>query len=272
MELLFLGTGGGEMVPSAFCKCKICEEARRKRKFRIGSSLLINRRYLIDLPPNLGLAVALNGIDLSSVTHLFITHSHQDHFDPSQLTASGRSQLPPLKIYCNEYLKGLLPYYKKFNRFFNLEKLRLEIHILRPFQEVIEDEGRIRVIPIVADHDRTGGEIPLNFIIEIENRTLLYGCDTGWYPEESWIEIRKYQFDVVILDCTFHILKESRKGHLSIKSFLEMKATFEKERLLKKDSYFIAQHIGHYPFQDGLEKRLSKERVILAYDAMRVSL
>jgi len=58
VELLFLGTGAGELWPSLFCPCNACRDAVRARgvERRIGACLLVDRTFLFDLPPNANLA------------------------------------------------------------------------------------------------------------------------------------------------------------------------------------------------------------------------
>lgn len=273
MELLFLGTGAGELWPSVFCNCPACQQGVQEsgRQARIGSCLLIGRRFLVDVPPNLGLAAAQRGVSLADVTHIFITHSHQDHFDPCVLAATRNGTDSPIKMYCNERLSQLLPSYQQFNRFFNPEKLNLAIKTIRPFDRVVEEDAGISVTALPADHDHTGGEEPLVFIFELEGKTLLYACDTGWFPDETWKELEKHTYDVVIVECTFHEIMECRRGHLSLGSFLEIKGRFEGRGLLSKGCKVIAQHIGHKhgdddPSQETLRGKLSRHGVDLAWD------
>lgn len=80
MKLKIIGSGGMSVIPSSFCKCKICEEARRKggRYERLGPSLYIDDiKMLIDTPEDI--AVACNRQRISEVKHLSISHSDPDH-------------------------------------------------------------------------------------------------------------------------------------------------------------------------------------------------
>lgn len=56
MKLKIVGSGGMSIIPSSFCKCKICEEARQKggRYERLGPSLYIDDiKMLIDTPEDI---------------------------------------------------------------------------------------------------------------------------------------------------------------------------------------------------------------------------
>ncbi len=279
MEILFLGSGAGELWPSAFCNCKTCQAAiaRRGQDVRIGSCLLVDRKYLFDLPPNVALGAIRCGISLAEVTHLFITHSHQDHFDPCVLTAAGRATGKPLHLYCNRRLADLLPIYQQFNRWFDPHKLHLDVQVLAPLDTVAGPEDEFTATALAADHDLTDGEEPLIYSFELAGKTILYACDTGWFPDRTWQEIAKCQYDAVILDCTFHELQECRQGHLSTGPFLEIKQRFEEEGLLRRDAHFIAQHIAHGhegddPSPQEFADRFARHGVKVAYDGMIVNI
>ena len=80
MKLKIVGSGGMSIIPSSFCKCKICEEARQKggRYERLGPSLYIDDiKMLIDTPEDI--AVACNRQNISEVKHLSISHRDPDH-------------------------------------------------------------------------------------------------------------------------------------------------------------------------------------------------
>ncbi len=80
MKLKIVGSGGMSIIPSSFCKCKICEEAREKggRYERLGPSLYIDDiKMLIDTPEDI--AVACNRQKISEINHISISHSDPDH-------------------------------------------------------------------------------------------------------------------------------------------------------------------------------------------------
>ncbi len=279
MEIVFLGSGAGELWPSVFCNCEACQAAiaQQGKRGRIGSCILVDGKYLFDIPPNVNLAAIHLGISLAEVGHLFITHSHQDHLDPGVLAATGRVDGPPLHIYCNRRVAELLPVYQQFNRFFDPERLNLHINVLEPLDSVGGAEDEFSLTALAADHDTSGGEEPLIYSFARGGKTILYACDTGWFPDRTWAEIEKRQYDVVVLDCTCHELQECRRGHLSSEPFLEIKQRFEKEGLLKSGGRFIAQHLVHMHKGDDLShqqltERFAQHGVEVAYDGMVLSI
>jgi phosphoribosyl 1,2-cyclic phosphate phosphodiesterase len=80
LKIKIVGSGGMSIIPSSFCQCKICQEARQKggRYERLGPSLYIEDiKMLIDTPEDI--AVACNRQNISEVKHLSISHSDPDH-------------------------------------------------------------------------------------------------------------------------------------------------------------------------------------------------
>lgn len=80
MKLKIVGSGGMSIIPSSFCKCRLCEEAREKggRYERLGPSLYIEDiKMLIDTPEDI--AVACNRQHITEVKHLSISHRDPDH-------------------------------------------------------------------------------------------------------------------------------------------------------------------------------------------------
>jgi len=80
LKLTVIGSGGMSIIPSSFCKCKLCEEARQKggRYERLGPSLYIDDiKMLIDTPEDI--AVACNRQNISEVKHLSVSHHDPDH-------------------------------------------------------------------------------------------------------------------------------------------------------------------------------------------------
>ena len=80
MKLKIVGSGGMSIIPSSFCECGLCREAREKggRYERLGPSLYIEDiQMLIDTPEDI--AVACNRQNISKVKHLSISHCDPDH-------------------------------------------------------------------------------------------------------------------------------------------------------------------------------------------------
>ena len=80
MKLKIVGSGGMSQIPNPFCKCSICEEARKKRGRyeRLGPSLYIEDiKMLIDTPEDIAVACDRQGI--TEIKYLSISHKDPDH-------------------------------------------------------------------------------------------------------------------------------------------------------------------------------------------------
>lgn len=78
MQILFLGTSSGWPLPRLGCNCKICTSYDPKDK-RLRPSLLINKNILVDAPPDIYHELRKNKADPTKITHILITHAHEDH-------------------------------------------------------------------------------------------------------------------------------------------------------------------------------------------------
>ena len=80
MKLKIVGSGVMSQIPNPFCKCSICEEARKKRGRyeRLGPSLYIEDiKMLIDTPEDIAVACDRQGI--TEIKYLSISHKDPDH-------------------------------------------------------------------------------------------------------------------------------------------------------------------------------------------------
>lgn len=78
MQILFLGTSSGWPLPRLGCICNICTSVDKK-DFRLRPSLLINESILIDASPDIYHQLEKYHINPTRITHIFITHAHDDH-------------------------------------------------------------------------------------------------------------------------------------------------------------------------------------------------
>lgn len=88
MKIRFLGTAAAEGFPALFCNCKYCKEARRLggKNLRTRSQSLINDDLLIDIPADTLSHFLTGDIRGDRIKYLLITHSHSDHFYPTNLS------------------------------------------------------------------------------------------------------------------------------------------------------------------------------------------
>ncbi len=271
MRVTFLGTAAAEGWPAVFCECQACQRARERggKNIRTRSSALINEDLLIDFPPDTYMHAIKNGLLLSNLRYLFITHSHQDHFYPEDLAM----RKPPfahlngekvLKIFANKTVVERI-------RENNLEskETMIETVMLRAFEEVGIEGYKVKALR--ADHQR--GEECLLFLIKSEGKTILWGTDSGFFPEDSWCALSGERLDLAILDTTSGPYSTA-SYHMGIPEVLRTKERMLKEGIADEKTIFIATHFSHNGglLHEELEERLKPYGIIPAYDGFQLTI
>ena len=108
MRVLFLGTAAAEGWPGLFCRCKDCQRARELggNNIRTRVSLQLGSQYKVDFPPDSYFQMLKYDLSYADLKHLFITHTHQDHFYADDLGMRAApfalSTLEKLHVYGSE--------------------------------------------------------------------------------------------------------------------------------------------------------------------------
>lgn len=277
MKLKYFGTAAAEGMPALFCYCEHCERAKKAggKNIRTRSQALINDDLLIDLPPDTYMHVLDYGLDLRSIEHILITHSHEDHLYPLELTnirlpfAHRLPDAGPVNVYASPCssaevfcgaVKGQV-----------LDDKHLKIKTVKAFEPF--KVKNYSIIPLTANHDYSIDS--LIYIISDGEKTMLYGNDTGWFPEETWAFLKNsgVRFDYVSLDCTCTgDTVERPNGHMNL---VACKAT--KEEMLKigcadEKTVFCLHHFSHnggYTYEE-LVPIAEKMGFLVSYDTMEV--
>ncbi len=242
---------------------------------------------MIDFPPDTYMHVVQHDIFLSKVRYLLITHSHQDHFYPLDLAMrkpifSHFIDKKYLKIFGNsKVVEGI--------KFYNLESEDTKIiaQVLRPFQ-TIEEEG-YSITALLADHQRgeecliylisksvarpNGGQPSHLPLADEEGKTLLWGTDTGFFPERTWEALSKAKLDLVVLDTTSGP-HSSPSYHMGIPEVVRTKERMLKEGIADSHTIFVATHFSHNGglLHEELEKVLSPHGIYTAWDGFTLEI
>ncbi|WP_062108832.1 MBL fold metallo-hydrolase [Bacillus niameyensis] len=273
MKVHFLGTAAAEGFPNPFCKCQACVKARELggRNIRSRTSVMIDEVLKVDFPPDTFFHATRDGIDLGEVQDLLITHTHYDHYNPGDLYnriegfAHGINH--PLHIYGNDLaMQGImreLPHSQVGKRFV--------YHRVLPFKQI--ETQTAKVTPLLADHDQL--ETCLLFYIEKDGKNILYGNDTGWFPEDTWEFLKGKKIDLAILDCTgaYNGTKRSR-NHMCIETILEVQRVFQEESILNEGGQIIVTHFSHNSgfLHEEFEEAFTPYGIKVAYDGMIINL
>ncbi|WP_259619479.1 MBL fold metallo-hydrolase [Paenibacillus doosanensis] len=268
MKVHFLGSAASEGVPNPFCRCGVCEKARaaKGKDIRTRSAVIVDDTMQIDLAPEFSWQMMRDQADATRITDLLFTHTHPDHFNVgdlfSRMEGYGHRIEHPLRVYGNDLAIGgcrdVLPGYSKE---------RFAFTRLIPF--VTECAGSAKVTPLLANHAEW--EMCLLYFIEKDGKTLLYGHDSGWFPESTWEWLAGRRIDLTILECTYGYTNNPRSNnHMSIETVLETQQRLIKDGMHDASSQLVLSHLSHNMglMHDELVELFEPYRIEIAYDGL----
>ncbi len=276
MRLKYLGTGASEGWPAIFCECESCRKAAEKggRNIRTRSQAVVDDRLLIDFPPDTYMHVLYQGLDLSKIKHCIITHRHSDHLYAVELVNRQAGfvhfKTEPLMTFYGTGPTGET--IMKVIEWCNLDKDgRAAFKLITPF-EPFDVEG-YRITPLKANHDP--GCEPVIFAISDGKKQILYGNDTGYFPEETWkyLEEEKLYFDFVSLDCTMGA-QEYRRGHMGIGACIDVRQRLTDTGCAGKDTVWCLHHFTHNCglIYDEFVPVAQQHGFLVSYDGMEIEI
>ena len=171
-----------------------------------------------------------------------ITHTHSDHFylDEFNWLRTGYSHPPKnwegITVYgSNDIIKPFEEYLEISNGF-----LRCEPN--QPFTPF--NAGGYKITPLKANHG-TGN--PYIYIVEKDNKSLLYAHDTGIFPDETWDCLDKLGIclDLVSMDCNEGASEITYEGHMCLNRNVELKDMLYQHNLVNEDTKFVLNHFSH---------------------------
>lgn len=272
VKVKYLGTAAAEGWPGIFCGCQHCKEARKRggKNIRTRSSALINDSLMVDFPPDTYYHVINFGIDLSQLKHLVITHSHEDHFytDDLELRSSVFAHLDEgsvLDIYGNRAVESIMSEILHNNP---ILKEYLNIHYVPPFETF--EAGDIKVTPLLALHARTE-DCYIYIFEDRDGRRMLYGNDTGIFPEETWEYIKGRYFNLVSLDCTMGPGQDGN-NHMGLPDNIKVKERLIEMGCADEATKFVVTHFSHNGglLHDELVELAKPHGFDVAYDGFEV--
>lgn len=271
MKLTFLGTGAAEGIPSPFCDCPTCEYARAHggRNIRKRQSVLLNHDLLIDLGPDIFASCAQLSLSLCEVNHLLVTHSHSDHFEPTNLMLRAKAyrlstELPEMTMVAGPSVWALWDASGGSD-----QQAGIKRRPILPNRAV--QVGGYSVRSIEATHHSSIGDA-MNYVIDDGTATLLYASDSGLYSDETWQQLEGLQLDAVVLEGTIWSRPPGRE-HLNEEDFRYMLERLREIGAVTDRTVVIATHFSHQgsaPHEE-LDERVRKMGGICAYDGLTVA-
>jgi len=274
LKILFLGTSAAEGIPCPFCECAACTHARETggRNVRMRTATLINDDLLFDCGPDLVAASQRFGVRLGRVKTMLVTHAHQDHLLPGNLTWRGPDFCPtPLEHLA---IFGPGPVTRAIRREPHwpilAERGAVSLKTVRAGQRWQSEQYAITALP--ATHSQ--GETPLLYVVSDGTHKLFYATDSGPLSERAWrIVAREAPFDAVLMEETMGH-GPFWSGHHNVESFLNAHERFVREGWLTGQARFVAFHFSHHsnPPHDELVRTFAPHGVLPAYDGMELAL
>lgn len=270
MELLIMGTAAAEGWPGIWCRCRHCQEARRRggKDIRTRAGALVDGVLKIDFGPDTYMQALRDGVDLGAVEHLIVTHTHHDHFLTHDLPMRG-----PVFSHGVEHeltiWGGDIPMAMARTTLKEYGTPHFKLQHVKPFRSF--QAGAHLVTPLLADHNPM--ETCFVFAIERDGKRLLWGHDTGIFPAATWEALAAQPpFDCVVLDGTNGPLPW-KEGHLGIDGLIEVRTEMLARGMATAETVFVTTHFSHNGglLHAELEERLLPNGFLVAYDGMRLT-
>ncbi|TBL73891.1 MBL fold metallo-hydrolase [Paenibacillus thalictri] len=270
MKIHFLGTAAAEGFPNSFCQCEACAKAWELggKNIRTRSSAIIDDVLKFDYSPDSYMQALRDKLNYGRLEHLIVTHTHADHYNPADLFCRvegfAHGLRHPLHLYGNDSVMS-----KGRSALGRFDSSQFVFHLLRPFQPFAA--GDATITPLLADHDKF--ETCLLYVIEKDGKRVLYGHDTGWFPEATWEWLKGKRLDFAILDCTHGYTSNNRNpNHMGVETIFEVQRVFREEGVLAGDGQIAVTHFTHNSglLHDDFIGIFEPAGILVAYDSLVV--
>ncbi|MBR2903971.1 MAG: hypothetical protein IKC37_04915 [Clostridia bacterium] len=275
MKITYLGTAAAEGAPAIFCDCAACMEARKRggKELHTRSQFLIDDDLGIDFPPDAYAHSLHFNVDLRRLQHLFITHSHMDHFYAQDFILRGYKYATPLDApLCIYGCKEVVEVFREGTR------RELKSEVARNLQMVEINAftpvpaGDYIVTPLKANHGKTPAFV---YLVEKGDEGYLHLTDTGRLPQETlefladYYQGKKKKVGLVTFDCTFlfHEGGETAR-HMGLPDNRLLQSWLEENGVCDKATKYAVTHYSHNsaPLSENLQKAEREYGYIATYD------
>lgn len=277
MKIKYLGTAAAEGIPAVFCDCEICKKSRKLggKNIRTRSQALIDGKILVDFPADTYAHSLYHNIELSKIKTCLITHSHSDHLYPAELWARSfgiaYTDNPTLTMYSAH--GGYRNICDRLMEFYMDEAKRVVAKKIVPF-EPFKAQG-YKITPLRANHDMNSD--PVIYIVEKGGKSLLYGHDTGFYPEATveYLKNSGIKLDFVSFDCTGALAgdeKSSEGGHCNFIGVKIIRDLLRENGNITDKTVCVVNHFSHNGLatHEDMCAAAEKEGFTVAYDGLEI--
>ena len=253
MKIQYWGTAAAEGVPGIFCNCDVCKAARMKkgRCIRTRSQLLVNDDLLVDFGPDTYMHSLEYDFNLSKLEHVIITHPHEDHFYPDEITNrmpafANELATPTFIIHGAEETLDAIRNVSQGSKHYKNQS-RVLFDIMKPYET--RAIGQYMVTPLPARH---GTKTPYNYLIEDGKVSFLVLNDTGRPAPEvyEYLISREIVLDVISFDTTYGYENVMAKHgnadhHMGLLDNIAVREYMIISGIASKDTVCIANHFSH---------------------------
>ncbi len=275
MKVKILGSGASEGIPSVFCHCPVCENARKVggKEIRRRAGFLLDDTTLIDVSPDTFMNSAM-GLNITALENVLITHTHSDHFDYETLLARSPynavgGTVTDLNIYGNERVV------EKLENILTSRPVIREntfVHLLKAGEQA--KVGKYTVVPFYTKHIPT--ENCLVYLIS-DGEKYYFHCLDSDFPENEvfeYLRIHKIKLSLVILDCTYGDINKEFYGHMNLRQNVRVKEKLEQIGTIDVSTLVIANHVAHCcgETHETLSKKAAQFGIGLGYDGLSLQI
>jgi len=281
MDLTILGSGGCMAIPKPLCRCRVCEEARRKGVpyARTGpSAFLHDENLLIDTPAEI--AHQLNRSRIDQVDYLLFTHLDPDHVEGFRVVEQATIDFRTWKAYQDHSINVTVPA-ELHDRLGNIQSAygpQIDFYEQQGFVQrtCFQDHIRIGEVKITAVSVNHGPQVSFIYVIESGGRKMVYApCDIKPFPEGR-SELRGADLLIIQPGIFEDGLKHDfvyQEDHISRRTLYTFEETVALAKRLDADRTLFV-HLEEYWNRShddyvALEKEI--ENVRFAYDGMNIT-
>lgn len=272
MVIKFLGTGASEGIPSPFCRCSVCMNARKYggKYVRSRAGVLVDGRLLIDFSPDAFYQAYLNEINYDEVNTILFTHSHEDHLNPTDLCTAihTKSYTNKLEIFGNAAVKSCIDEYAR--KYSVKIDNKMTYHVVGGGSVFTTDGYTVRGFSSV----HMDGEDSLIYAVEKDGKTYFNCFDTDIPKGEVFDDMaaKGLKFDVIAFDLTYGIIENDWRRHMDVFKVERVIEELKRRNLVKHETEYYATHIYHGAGDnDEIEKACNAIGVKVAYDGLEIN-